>query len=115
MESRRKFLKSVTAFGVAGVVGMSAENSAAQTFAAASGKTDDRSYWLAVMEKIAAPVLENLARRKLKVMMPVEAANPADRAKYTHLEAFGRLLAGKAPWLPAQGLALSEAVPQKKF
>jgi len=27
--------------------------------------------------------------------------NPADRAKYTHLEALGRLLAGIAPWLEA--------------
>lgn len=31
--------------------------------------------------------------------MPVEAFNPKDRARFTHLEGFGRLLAGLAPWL----------------
>lgn len=40
--------------------------------------------------------------------MPVEATNPRDRAKYTHLEAFGRLIAGIAPWLGATGLDQSE-------
>jgi hypothetical protein len=45
--------------------------------------------------------------------MPVEAANPADRAKYTHLEALGRLLAGIAPWLGATGLDQSEGTRQR--
>ena len=30
--------------------------------------------------------------------MPIEAKLP-DRDKYSHLEAFGRLLCGMAPWL----------------
>ena len=100
---------------VAGMAGAPAANSVAQTLAAVNDKTDDRSYWLEVTEKLATPVLENLARRELKKAMPVEAANPAARARFTHLEAFGRLLAGIAPWLTAPGLDESETRRRQKF
>ena len=62
--------------------------------------TDDRRYWLHLTERLATPVLENLARRRLKAVMPVESApGGVQREKFTHLEAVGRLLAGVAPWL----------------
>ena len=115
MANRREFLKSMTALGVAGLAGAPPVNSAAQSLPVASDKSDDRGHWLAVLEKIATPVLENLTRRELKKRMPVEAANPADRARYTHLEAFGRLLAGIAPWLATQGLDEVETRRRKKF
>lgn len=115
METRREFFKSVTALGVAGLTGLPPALSTAQTTTPADRKTDDRAYWLAVLEKISSPVLENLARRELKKNMPVEAANPADRAKYTYLEAFGRTLAGVAPWLAVQKLRESESKQQQKF
>ena len=115
MGSRREFFKSVTALGVAGMVGAPAVQSVAQTLSAVSDQTDDRGYWLGVMERIATPVLENLSRHELKKRMPVEAANPADRARFTHLEAFGRLLAGIAPWLAVQGLDKSETRRRNKF
>jgi hypothetical protein len=78
-------------------------------------QTNDRGYWLTVMERIARPVLENLAQRRLRKNMPVEAMNPDDRARYTHLEAFGRLLAGIAPWLGGRGLNESERKLQTEF
>src|SRR5437763_8101469 len=106
MQGRREFLKSLATIGVAG----SAITSVAQTFPTAGIKTDDRSYWLAVLQKIATPVLANLARRELKKTMPVQARVPADRVKYAHLEAIGRLLAGIAPWL-ATRLAIPLATP----
>jgi hypothetical protein len=112
MQSRRRFLKSAAVLGVAGATSVA---STPQTSAATIGNANHRAYWLDVLEKIATPVLENLARRELKKAMPVEAANPADRAKYTHLEAFGRTLTGTAPWLSAQGLDSAEAGRQKKF
>lgn len=115
MENRRGFLKSVAALGVAGLAGAPATESVAQTLGVVDDKTDDRGYWLGVLEKIATPVLDNLSRRELKKAMPVEAANPADRARFTHLEAFGRLLAGIAPWLAAQGLDELETRRRQKF
>jgi hypothetical protein len=59
----------------------------------------DRTLWVRVARRLAEPVLTNLAAGTLKAKMPVEQAAGADRRSVTHLEAFGRLLAGLAPWL----------------
>jgi hypothetical protein len=59
----------------------------------------DREYWVRVLTRIAEPVLTNLAAGTLRARMPVEQAAGADRAGVTHLEAFGRLVAGIAPWI----------------
>jgi hypothetical protein len=61
---------------------------------------NDRAYWLSVLKKIADPVLEALSRGQLRSRMPVETLPGfEERKKVTHLEAFGRLMAGMAPWL----------------
>jgi hypothetical protein len=62
---------------------------------------NDRAYWIEMLQRVVNPVLENLAAGKLRERMPVEcpAGNPADRLKFTHLEAIGRALSGIAPWL----------------
>ncbi|PSR56532.1 hypothetical protein AHMF7605_25075 [Adhaeribacter arboris] len=64
-------------------------------------RLSDREYWVQTLTKIADPVLTNLSQGKLKAAMPVEAAKgqEKDRPKFTYLEAFGRLMAGMAPWL----------------
>lgn len=74
--------------------------SAAAAFAQKTEQSD-RDYWIAVLKRIADPVLNAASRRKLKASMPVEAphGNAADRSQYTHLEALGRLLTGISPWL----------------
>ena len=59
----------------------------------------DRALWVGVMQKLADPVLNNLAGETLKQRMPVEQAAGANREGVTHLEALGRLIAGIAPWL----------------
>ncbi|UOB16616.1 DUF2264 domain-containing protein [Abyssalbus ytuae] len=61
----------------------------------------EREYFVSMLTKIIDPVLKNLSKDQLKKNMPVEkASNPyGDREKVTHLEAFGRTLAGIAPWL----------------
>lgn len=62
-----------------------------------------REEWLRYMDKIARPVLQNLAQDKLKQEMPVQFSATIDnregRGKVAYLEAFGRTLAGLAPWL----------------
>ncbi len=90
MEHRRDFLRTMTGVALAA----SAEAAPQETAA-------DRQYWVATLQKVADPVLRNLAAGTLKRNMPVECVtgNPVDRTKYTHLEAIGRLLAGIAPWL----------------
>jgi hypothetical protein len=91
MTNRRGFVRSVT--GLAAAAQASAQPAA----------EPDRAYWVRTLQKVAEPVLRNLAAGTLRKNMPVESVtgNPVERAKYTHLEAIGRLLAGIAPWLEA--------------
>ena len=62
---------------------------------------DDRSEWVQELVKIADPVLTALANDELKIKMPKEQGSfdYGDRSEFAHLEAFGRLMAGMAPWL----------------
>jgi hypothetical protein len=68
------------------------------------------------MEKLAGPVLGSLSRGELKKQMPVETpGSAADRRRFSHLEAFGRLLDGMAPWLGASGLTPMEGRRQSQL
>lgn len=99
MKARRDFLKLSI---LAGATGGARAIGLTTPFAASSESTGaaDRAYWLEIAGRLAAPVLDALSRRRLKAEMPVEMRAPsADRAKYTHLEALGRLVCGFAPWL----------------
>jgi hypothetical protein len=98
MNDRRTFLTQMAALSTAA--------------APQAGTEDDRAYWVRTMGRIAEPVLTNLAAGTLKRNMPVESTgNVADRRKYTHLEAIGRLLAGIAPWLEV----VLEAGPEREM
>lgn len=61
----------------------------------------DREFWVATMEKICTPVLENLSNGTLRENMPVENyhKDPDYAVAFAHLEVFGRTLTGIAPWL----------------
>jgi hypothetical protein len=91
---RRHFFKTAGAGSVLAMMPSSATTG--QVTEPAAG---DRAVWLAVLRKLADPVLTNLANGTLKARMPVEQAPGADRRSVTHLEALGRLIAGIAPWL----------------
>ncbi len=96
--SRRTFLKTA-ATGVAAFAAAPAATAAEALPAAAAPVQTPRDYWAGMAVKIARPVLENLAARTLRKNMPIEAHNPKYREPFTHLEAFGRLFSGIAPWL----------------
>jgi len=113
MKTRREFFKSAAALGVLGASGLPLRAAESKIESAAFG--DDRSYWLSVADKIARPVLENLSRHELKIKMPVEEQSGAKRAAFTHLEAFGRLLCGLAPWLALKNLSGDELKLQQQF
>jgi hypothetical protein len=63
-----------------------------------SAGIQERDYLVKELVKIADPVLTALSKNQLKKEMPVESSGE-HRERYTHLEAFGRLLSGIAPWL----------------
>jgi hypothetical protein len=96
---RRDFLASATVGAL-----IPAARSMPQS-AQTNAQESERDAWLALLRKLADPVLRNLASGTLKARMPVEQATGANRHNVTHLEAIGRLLAGLAPWveLPADG------------
>ncbi|PTT02245.1 hypothetical protein DBR11_05350 [Pedobacter sp. HMWF019] len=59
---------------------------------------NSREYWVSVLVKIADPVLRNLSKKQLRAKMPIDCKDEK-RKEVAHLEAFGRTLAGIAPWL----------------
>lgn len=64
-------------------------------------KLTDREYWSALLYRISAPVLSNMSEGKLQENMLVEVSPTWDGRdiRVTYMEAFGRLMAGLAPWL----------------
>ena len=92
---RREFLE----VGGAGAIGASARAVEPAAQGAPASRETDRSYWVGVARRLAEPVLTHLAAGTLKTRMPVEEVAGSNRRPVTHLEAFGRLIAGVAPWL----------------
>jgi hypothetical protein len=94
--NRRDLIKLTSAAGLIPVF------QGIETFSVAGGvDQSDRKYWVDTLTKIADPVLVSLSAGELHKKMPVECkpGTEADRRKYSHLEAFGRLMTGMAPWL----------------
>ena len=99
---RRNFVQNLSAIALATpMLGLEASAQSKNNQKSPEAIVNDREYWIRTLTKMADPLLQNLSKQTLKQNMPVEAqpGMKEDRAKYTHLEAFGRLLAGLAPWL----------------
>ncbi len=106
---RRNFLVSLPLAGIFPVIaaGMRPSPAILAGNFQQPGEGMSRDYWLSVLERIAKPVLTNLAAGTLRENMPVEAREGHDTSRrlVSHLEAFGRLMAGIAPWLACTGMA----------
>jgi hypothetical protein len=100
---RRDFLRAATVAPALAITGRSAPGEAALA------EGTDRERWVERLGRLSGPVLTNLAGGTLRAQMPLEQADGADRKSVTHLEAFGRLMAGLAPWLELWGLEGEEA------
>ena len=60
----------------------------------------DRTAWVSSLDRVARPVMEALAKGELRATMPIESLGTLESRKLcTHLEAFGRVMVGIAPWL----------------
>jgi len=62
---------------------------------------NDRAYWVDLLYAISEPVLSHMSQGELKQTMPLEVSPTWDNRNrnVAYLEAFGRLMAGIAPWL----------------
>lgn len=80
---------------------------------------NDREVWLQYMDKVARPVLSNLAVDRLKQEMPVALSNKIDnkasREKVAYLEAFGRVMSGIGPWLNLEGGSKEEVALRNQY
>lgn len=80
---------------------------------------EDRCFWLEQMDKLARPVLSNLAENTLKKNMPVKLSIRTDNApmrlRVAYLEVFGRTLSGIAPWLNLEGGTKEEVELRNKY
>jgi hypothetical protein len=85
----------------------------------AQNKSNDRQVWLSYMDKIARPVLSNLAEDRLREKMTIALSKTIDnadhRSKVAYLEAFGRTLSGIAPWLNTEGGSKEEIDLRKQY
>ena len=72
---------------------------------AAPGKlkgNDDRTFWVNTLYRMAEPILKNMSRENLSKDMPIDVSLDFEKDRdhrVAYLEAFGRLMAGVAPWL----------------
>ena len=100
---RRNFIRWSSLLGVAGII--PAKKIMAGTADIFDDKKftskNDRAYWVAVLDKIASPVLSNMSKGELKKNMPVVYSPAWDgrNNQVAYMEAFGRLIAGLAPFL----------------
>jgi len=80
---------------------------------------NDRKFWLTQLDKLARPVIFNLAEDRLHEKMPVVFSptidNKESRAKVAYLEAFGRVLSGIAPWLNGEGGSKEEVALRNQY
>lgn len=82
-----------------------------------AGFTNDRAYWTDLAYRIAGPVLSNMSRDELVKNMPVELSPTWDgrRTRVVYMEAFGRLMAGIAPWLSLPDDETPEGIKRKQL
>jgi hypothetical protein len=115
---RRAFLQAAGVVPAAAVLGTRGGGALAPRAPADPGAEPTlapRQEWIQLLERIASPVLANLAEGRLRERMPIEQAEGSDRSKVTHLEAVGRLLNGIAPWLDVDGVTGDEARLQDRL
>ena len=75
---------------------------------------EDRIFWVSTLQKVAFPVLNNLARDSLKKNMPIEAVS-AESHNIAYLDAFTRVFNGIAPWLELGVDASEEGKIREKY
>jgi hypothetical protein len=124
-KTRRTFLLNTLAAGATTLLAPSVNAQAVDAVApgatpSATPAKDNRAAWLDFLERVSEPVLRALSERRLRATMPVEAApgEAAARAVGSPLEAFGRLLAGLAPWLeldPSPGESARETALRVRY
>lgn len=79
--------------------------------------SSDREYWVNLLDRIASPLLNQISEGKLRSTMEVKVSPIGDSRHFSvaYLEAFGRLIAGMAPWLALPEDNTSESKLREKY
>ena len=103
---RRNFLKWSSVLSTLGILPanhlIAADNASYnQTNYKALTGAQDRAYWVALLDKMASPVLSNMSKGTLRLNMKMSFSPTWDNrnAQVGYMEAFGRLIVGIAPFL----------------
>ena len=77
----------------------------------------DRTYWVDLLYRMAAPVLSNMSKGELKKNMPAEYSPTWDGRNndVLYLEAFARLMVGIAPWLELPDDPSDEGIKRRQI
>jgi hypothetical protein len=113
---RRNFMRAVMAgSAVTGLMG-AAESTAATRSAAAAGGSE-RAYMVGLLQKMAEPVLSNMAKGELKKNFQLELSPTWDGRDtgVAYMECFARLIAGAAPWLALPEDSSAEGRTRKRL
>jgi hypothetical protein len=116
---RKNFLQSIPLLGFLfspplakqlSAAGLTEQNNPAK-------KKSDREYWVALLDKIASPILSNMSKGELKKNMPLAFSPSWDNrnSNIAYMEAFGRLIAGIAPFLALPEDASDEGKIRKRL
>jgi len=112
---RRNFLQLSSLLGLAGL--LRTEKTKASEGGIADKFPSDRAYWVSLLQKISAPVLDNMSKGELRKNMKIEVSPTWDgRPKdVAYMEAFGRLIAGIAPFVALPEENSAEGQIRKKL
>lgn len=114
---RRNFIKQTSALIAAGSLPAKSLLANPGELTTAFDKINDREYWVELLYKIAYPVLSNLSKGQLRKNMPVEVSPLWDgrNKSLAYMEAFGRTMAGIAPWFTLTDDATKEGTQRKEL
>ncbi|HRG23984.1 MAG TPA: DUF2264 domain-containing protein [Chitinophagaceae bacterium] len=112
---RRNFLQLSSLLGLGGL--LRTEKTKAAEGGIADKFPSDRAYWVSLLQKISAPVLDNMSKGELRKNMKIEVSPSWDgRPKdVAYMEAFGRLIAGIAPFVALPEENSAEGQIRKKL
>jgi len=97
---RRSFLKWASLLGLTGMV-RAADVPVDASEIVTTAALGDREYWVVLLDKIATPVLSNMSKGQLVKNMEMQVGPTWDNRdkRVGYMEAFGRLIAGLAPFI----------------
>ncbi|MFT3746354.1 MAG: DUF2264 domain-containing protein [Pyrinomonadaceae bacterium] len=113
---RRNFLKWASLFGLTGMV-KGADVPRFESEALVPAAKNDREYWSGLLDRIATPVLANMSKGELVKNMEMQVGPTWDNRdkRVGYMEAFGRLIAGLAPFISLPDDNTAESKVRKRL